>query len=161
MLPKNALNALMCHTKTGCTASRFKQITKLFNDHKKKSLPNREDVDTCLNKTTFLLERLMDSMNSYLQTGGRTPSRTQTGRVRTEASGRSRFSRPPVHWPRGAAPPPLFHLWLLRSAAQYRLGPTPTLRRGGFLDTISMISTRKGLTCGIGFIYVYVAKQLG
>ena len=76
----------------------------------------------------YLLERSMNSMNSFFQTNGHAPRRTRTGHVGIEAPGLSRFSRQPVHWPRATAPPPLFYLWLLHGAAQYRLGPMPTLR---------------------------------
>ena len=71
----------------------------------------------------FLLER---SVNSYLQTDGNASKRTRTSRVRTEAPGHAGFSHPAVHWPRPAAPPPLFYLRLLPDAAECRLGPTPT-----------------------------------
>ena len=69
--------------------------------------------------------------------------RTRTGRVRTGAPGLSRFSHPPAHWLRAAAPPPLFYLGLLPGAAQYHLGSMPTLqgkaqRLGCFLSFIKV-----------------------
>ena len=66
------------------------------------------------------------SVNDNLQTDGNAPKRTRTGRVRTEAPGHYRFAHPPVHWPRAAAPPPLFCHIALHCAAECRLGPTPT-----------------------------------
>ena len=81
-------------------------------------------MDTCVstNSMTLVLER---SMNSHPQTDGHGPRRTRTVRVRTEAPGLPRFSRPPVHWPRAAAPPPLLCHWLLPGAAGCRLSPMP------------------------------------
>ena len=72
---------------------------------------------------TFLHKR---DANSDLKTDGHAPRRTRTGRDRTEAPSHHRFAHPPVHWPRPAAPPPLFRRSMLPYAAGCHLGPTPT-----------------------------------
>ena len=116
------------------------QTTIQWHQLKELTSIDREDVDTCLNKWLLLVK----SMNFDLRTVGHAPRRTRTGRLRTEAPGPRCFAHPAVHWPRAAAPPPLFYRGLLLRAAQCRLGPTPTHCEGrlGGADLFREVSSR-------------------
>ena len=46
MVPKNALNALMCHTNTDCRASRFKAYAKCI----RAPSPRKRDYKHCVKK---------------------------------------------------------------------------------------------------------------
>ena len=97
-------------------------------------------------------------MNDYIQTDGHALIEAKR-RVRTEAPGHHCFAHPPVHWPRAAAPPPLFCLRLLPGAMGCCLGPTPTHCEGRLGGAVFWETSSRSRSISIESIWKIVKKS--